>query len=130
MKPSNQLTRSAGLLTIALWAGAWGVLPANLHAAEQKEAQPKPVVAQRVFASPDEAAKALQAAAEAKDKAALREIFGAESDELSTGDQVQDANNAQGFATALAQRCQPVKEGKTESLLRWARTTGRWQYPW
>ena len=62
----------------------------------------KPVITQRLFASPDEAVKALQAATEAKDKAALREIFGPESDALLTGDEVQDANNAQRFATAMA----------------------------
>jgi hypothetical protein len=71
----------------------------GVHAAEPNEAPQKPVVAQRLFASPDEAIKALQAATEAKDKAALREIFGPEFHELSTGDEVQDANNAQKFAT-------------------------------
>jgi hypothetical protein len=117
MKLSKQLTHSAGLLTIALWAGAWGILPADLHAAEPKEAPQKPVVAQRLFASPDEAVKALQAAAEAKDNAALRDIFGTEFDELLTGDKVQDANNAQRFAAALAQGCQPVKEGEDKITL-------------
>jgi hypothetical protein len=112
MKPAKQLARSATLLTIALLTGAWGILSANLHAAEQKGAQQKPVVAQRLFASPDEAAKALQAAAEAKDKAALKEIFGPEAAELFTGDEVLDANNAQRFATALAQGCKPVKDGE------------------
>jgi hypothetical protein len=64
-----------------------------------------------LFASPDEAIKALQAAAEAKDKAALREIFGPEFHELSTGDEVQDANNAQRFATAMAQGCKACERG-------------------
>jgi hypothetical protein len=112
MKHLNQLTSFTSLLTSALLAGAWGILSADLRAAEPKEAQQKPVVAQRLFASPDAAAKALQAAAEAKDKAALREIFGPEFDHLITGDEVQDANNAQRFATLLAQGCQPVKEGE------------------
>jgi Protein of unknown function (DUF2950) len=112
MKLSNQLTRFAGLLTTVLLACAWGISPVGLYAAEQKDAQPKPAVTQRLFASPDEAAKALQAAAEAKDKAALREIFGPEFDHIITGDEVQDANNAQRFATLLAQGCQPVKEGE------------------
>ena len=111
MKLSNQLTRFASLLTIALLAGAWGILSADLHAAEPKEAQQKPVVAQRLFASPDEAVKALQAAAEAKDKAALREIFGPEFDELLTGDEVQDANNAQRFATAHGAGLQAGERG-------------------
>ncbi|MCX6912432.1 MAG: DUF2950 family protein [Verrucomicrobia bacterium] len=112
MKCSNQLTRCASLLTIALSAGAWNMVSWDLHGAEQKEATQKPVVAQRLFATPDEAAKALQAAAEANNRAALREIFGQEFDHLITGDEVQDANNAQRFATLLVQGCQPVKQGE------------------
>jgi hypothetical protein len=112
MKYLNRLTRFTSLLTPALLACAWGILSADLHGAEQKEAPQSPAVAQRLFASPDEAAKALQAAAEAKDTAALRAIFGPEFDQLITGDKVQDANNAQRFATLLAQGCQPAKEGE------------------
>ena len=93
MTHSNQLTRFTGLLTIPLLAGAWVILTADLHAAEPNEAPQKPAVAQRLFASPEDAVKALQAAAEAKDKAALREIFGPEFDKATTGDKVQDANN-------------------------------------
>jgi hypothetical protein len=117
MKLSNQLTRFTSLLAPALLAGAWGILPLDLPAAEQNEAQPKPVVAQRFFASSDEAVKALLAAAEAKDRAALREIFGPEADEILTGDKVQDANNAQRFAAVLAQGCKPVPEGEDKIIL-------------
>ena len=78
-----------------------------------------------MFPSPDEAAKALQAAAAAKNKAGLREIFGPVFDELITGDELQDAENAQKLATAPAQGCKPVKAGTTRSLLRLARTNGR-----
>jgi Protein of unknown function (DUF2950) len=112
MKLSNQMTRSITLSTIALLAGAWGILSADLHAAEPKEAPQQLAAAQRLFASPDEAAKALQAAAEAKDIAALRAIFGPEFDKVLTGDEVLDANNAQRFATLLGQGCHPVKDGE------------------
>jgi hypothetical protein len=117
MRISNQLTRFTTLLTPALLACAWSILPVDLLAAEQKEASQKPVVAQRLFASPDEAVKALLAAAEAKDKAALRELYGPEFDKLITGDKVQDANNAQRFAAVLAQGCTPVKEGEDKIIL-------------
>jgi len=117
MKHLNQLTRFTGPLTIALWASVWGIPFANLHGAEPNEAPQKPVVAQRLFASADEAVKALQAAAQANDKAALREIFGPEFDKVITGDKVQDANDAQKFATVLAQGCQPVKEGENKITL-------------
>jgi hypothetical protein len=117
MKLSHQLTRFAGLLTVALLAGSWDILPAEVHAAEQKEAQKNPELAQRLFASPDEAVKALRAAAEAKDKTALREVFGPEFDDLVTGDEVQDANNARSFATAIAQDCKLVNEGEDKVTL-------------
>jgi hypothetical protein len=116
MKLSDQLTRFAGLLTIALLTGAVGC-SANLPAGDQKEAQQKPAVAPRLFASPDEAVKALQVAVEAKDKAALREIYGSEVDELLTGDEVQDANNSKRFAALMAQGCTQVKEGEDKITL-------------
>src|SRR5208283_1089769 len=54
MKSSNQLQSYASLLTIPLWAGAWGILSPDLPAAEPKDTQPQPVVSQRLFASPEE----------------------------------------------------------------------------
>jgi len=115
MKLSNLSARFARISTLALWAGAWGVLSAQ------------PVAAQRSFASPDQAIKALQAAAEAKDKAALTEIFGPHYPELATGDEVQDANNAQRFATAMAQSCNPVKAGEDKITLEVG--TNNWPMP-
>ena len=85
------------------------------------------MVTQRLFDSPDEAIGALRAATEAKDTAVLREIFGPEFDELLTGDKVQDANNAQRFATALSQGCQPVKEGEDKITLEVG--TNNWPMP-
>src|ERR1039458_1034930 len=112
MKLSNQFARFAGLLTITLLASASGILSVDLYAADQK-----PVVAQRLFASPEDATKSLQAATAAKDNAALREIFGPEFRELLTGDEVQGANNAQRFAAAMAQSCKPVNEGQDKVTL-------------
>src|ERR1017187_7195998 len=122
MKLSNQLTRFASLLTIALLAGAGGTLSVDLYAADRK-----PVVAQRLFASPDEAIKALQAATEAKGNAALCEIFGPEFKELLTGDEVQDANNAQRFAAVVAQGCKPVNEGENKITIEVG--TNNWPMP-
>jgi len=125
MKLSNRFTCFSGLLTIALLVAAFGILPADLYAVEPNEAQS--AVAERSFASPDEAIKALQAATEAKDKAALREIFGPEVHELLTGDEVQDANNAQRFAAALAQGCSPVQDGEDKITLEVG--TNNWPMP-
>ena len=110
-------------MTVALW----GILSADLQAAEPKEAPPKSVVAQRMFASPEEAVKALRAAAETKDKPALSEIFGPLFQELITGDEVQDANHAQRFATALAQGCKSVKVGEDKITLEVG--TNSWPMP-
>jgi hypothetical protein len=127
MKILNPLTRFLRFLTIALLVSVWSVLPANLYATEQKEAQQKPGVAQRLFASPDEAVKVLQAATEAKDKAALYEIFGTEFRELLTGDEVQDTNNAKKFATVIAQGYKLVKEGEDKITIEVG--TNSWPMP-
>jgi hypothetical protein len=127
MKFTNHLTRCANLSIIALWAGAWSIVPASLHAADPKEPAQKPAVAQQCFASPDEAIKALQTAAECKDSAGLCALFGPEFHELSTGDKVQDANNAKRFAAALAQSCHPVKEGENKITLELG--TNDWPMP-
>ena len=98
--------------TIALLASAWGVLDLQ---------------AQRMFATPDDAVKALQTATEAKDKAALLEIFGPQYQELSTGDKMQDANNAQHFAAVMAEGCNQVKEGEDKITLEVG--TNSWPMP-
>ena len=99
------------IFTIALLACVWGILPVILHAQQSNGTQQQSVLVQQLFASPDEAVKALQAATEAKDKEALRGIFGPQIKELLTGDVVQDANNAQKFANIMAQGYTLVKEG-------------------
>ena len=109
MKFSNLLTRFSCLLNLALLTGACGILPTVLSAAEPDSTTP--VISEQLFASPDEAVKALKMATEAKDQAALQKIFGPEFQELRTGDKVQDANNAQRFAAEMAQSCNQVKEG-------------------
>jgi hypothetical protein len=127
MKLSNLLPRISELSTIVVSAGALGLLTAALHAAEPNEAAQKPAITQRTFASPDEAIKALQSAVEAKDQGALSEIFGPGLHELVTGDKVQDANNAQRFATAMSQGCNPVKEGEDKITLEVG--TNNWPMP-
>jgi hypothetical protein len=115
------------LLTFAILTVASGVLPAKLQAAESDVTPAQPAITEQLFASPDVAIKALQAAAEAKDQAALLSIFGPEFSELSTGDKVQDGNNAQRFAVAMAQSCNQVKEGDDRITLEVG--TNNWPYP-
>jgi len=122
MRDSIPANRFASFLTMTLLAAAASVSFANLHAAE-----PNLAAAQRLFDSPDDAVKALRAATEAKDKSALQGIFGAEVQELLTGDEVQDANNAQRFAAVLAQGCVQVKEGEDKIILEAG--TNNWPMP-
>ena len=108
----NNITCFYRFSIIALLAGTWNTFPDDLTTAQPNETHKNQVVAQRLFTSPDEAAKALQAATEAKDKIVLSEIFGPEVKELLTGDEAQDANNARRFAAVLAQGYTLVKEGE------------------
>jgi hypothetical protein len=127
MKFSNLLTRFSSLLNIALLAVASGILPAKLQAAEPVATPAQPAITEQLFASPEEAVKALQAAAEAKDQAALQTLFGPEFSELLTGDRVQDANNAQRFAAAMSQSCIQVKDGEDKITLEVG--TNNWPMP-
>jgi hypothetical protein len=99
------------IFIIALLACAWGILSVNLYAQESNETQQQPLITEQLFASPDEAVKALQVATSTKDKAALNQIFGPQVKELLTGDEVQDAKNAQKFATVMAEGYTLVKDG-------------------
>ena len=119
MKITNALKRNSSLLNIALLAMGLGILPAKLQA--------EPAIKEQLFASPDAAVKALQAAAEGKDKMAFQVIFGPEFSERLTGDKVQDANNAQRFAAAMAQGCNQLKESADKITLEVG--TNNWPYP-
>jgi hypothetical protein len=127
MKISNPFTRFANLSTIALSAGALVILPSVLHAAGPSDTPQKSAVAQRLFASPDEAVKALQTASTAKDQAALAEIFGPDYHELLTGDKVLDANHEEKFAAAMSQGCTPVTEG--DDKITFEIGTNNWPMP-
>jgi hypothetical protein len=127
MKFSNLLTRFSSLMTCVLLAGAGGALPASLYAAETEATAANSVIAEQQFTSPEEAIKALRTATEAKDQEALRRIFGPEYDALKVGDKVQDANNAQRFATAMAQSCNQIKAGDGQITLEVG--TNNWPMP-
>jgi hypothetical protein len=88
---------------------ASSTLPAEVTAAVADPAlPPSPAAGQNVYASPAEATKALLAAAQAKDQAALHDIFGPGVDELLSGDAIQDAVERANFSKELAEFCNPV----------------------
>jgi len=119
MKRSMRRTRFPGL-SILLLASLIGC------ASEQQGAQRSETPPQ-TFASPEEAVKALQAAVQSPDPAAMRELFGSEIRELMTGDKVQDANNRKRFAELIAQGCQMAKEGEDRITLEVG--PGAWPMP-
>ena len=122
MKISNRSTHLAGLLAASLLAGIAG---ATRLAAD--EAPLKPASGQRVFDSPDDAVKALQAAAESKDQGDMKQLFGPEFRELITGDEALDAKHRRAFAAHMAQGVQQVKEGEDKITLEVG--TNNWPMP-
>ena len=113
----NQFTCFFRFLTIAFLVGGWSIFPVTLHAQQSNETQQQPLVTQQLFVSPDEAVKALQVATETKDNTALNQIFGPQVKELLTGDEVQDAKNAQKFATVMAKGYKLVKDGEDKMTI-------------
>ncbi|HTR40670.1 MAG TPA: DUF2950 family protein [Pseudomonadales bacterium] len=69
---------------------------------------------QQMFASPEDAVKALRAAVVADDRATLGQIFGPQFQSVQTGDKVQDAKNTRHFANAMAVSCNLDKQSDTE----------------
>jgi Protein of unknown function (DUF2950) len=72
---------------------------------------------QTLFATPDDAVKALISAAEAKDQAAMMAIFGPEREKLLTGDPVADSNALEHFAGNLHKAAQLEKAGEGKFTL-------------
>ena len=111
MKISHPFTLFTRCCTLALVAGACGLAPSNLRAQSPKQSNPQPIITEQMFDSPGEAINAMRSAVEAKDKSALRKIFGSEFDSMLTGDTVQDSNNADRLAAAMAKGCNQAWEG-------------------
>jgi hypothetical protein len=77
----------------------------------------EPGKGQRTFSSPDEARQALITAVQAKDHAALKEIFGPLTAELEPGDPVEQAAEFDRFAKTLAEGAELAKEGDAREVL-------------
>ncbi len=112
MKNLNRFQFLSSRLTALFVVTVCVFLAPQLRAGEQPAA-----AAQRRFATPEEATKALLEAARAKDKAALHEIFGPGIHDVLTGDEVQDAANFESFTKAMGQLCSPVHEGDDKIIL-------------
>ena len=82
---------------------------------------------QTLFASADDAMTALVNAAKAKDHAAMAGIFGADYNQLLSGDPIQDNNEVESFAAAAEHSAKLVKAGDARVTL----TVGEnnWAFP-
>lgn len=80
---------------------------------------------QTTFATPQEAVQALSEAIKAKDRDKLRPLFGASIKEILTGDSVQDANDFEDFAKAVAEKTEVEKKGDSKAIL----FVGKDKYP-
>jgi hypothetical protein len=112
------LAALAAALALALPAGALAQAAAESKPAKPAAAAPKKSAAQRTFATPEEAAKALVGAVKAGDANALLEIAGPQSKSwIFSGDKVKDAEDWKRFAAAYEEKNAIVKEGDAKAVL-------------
>lgn len=117
------------LLLIAV-AGLLATQPGRgLFAAttDTKNSPASPADKAQLFASPDEAVKALQAAVNADDTKALGVLFGPGVKQIISGDQVQDAKELAAFAKIMKESCDLSKEGDSKIVLNLG--TENWPFP-
>ena len=127
MRISLQLRYLSQFSSVALWSSILGLVPVGLLETRAESTSAQAAITEQLFQTSDEAVQALRSAAAAKDLTALNKIFGTEFSELLTGDKVQDANNAQTFATMMAQGCSPVNERDDKITLEIG--TNNWPMP-
>jgi hypothetical protein len=115
----------AAALALALPAGALAQASGEAKAAKPAAAAPK-AAAQRTFASPEEAAKALVDAVKAADPKAILAVAGPKSREwLFTGDNVSDREEWKRFAAAYDEKNAVKREGDAKAIL----LVGKDDYP-
>jgi Protein of unknown function (DUF2950) len=108
----------AAALSLALPAGALAQAAAESKPAKPAAAATKKSAAQRTFATPGEAAKALVAAVKAADAKALLEVVGPQSKSwLFTGDAASDKADWQRFAAAYDKKSTIKAEGDAKAIL-------------
>jgi hypothetical protein len=117
MNPVFRLLAPALLLGAALVNPACSVAPAAAPTDAPTTVQAAAPAAQRQFATPSDAVKALLIATQPHDKDALRAIFGPDSQDLVSGDKVEDANAYDAFAKALGQFCRLSYQGDDKVIL-------------
>lgn len=104
------LAAIAFFIPVTLQADEWSGVPSQPSQLGGAPSASGTDAGQQRFASPEDAVKALRAAVEADDQAALTRLFGPDLPSLRTGDPVQDAKNAHHFAEAMKQQCHLEKQ--------------------
>jgi hypothetical protein len=117
IRTNSPIAALVATLALALPAGALAQAAAEPKPAKPAAA-PKKSAAQRTFATPEEAAKALVGAVKAGDPKALIEIVGPQSQSwIFSGDKVRDAEDWKRFAAAYEEKNAIVKEGDAKAVL-------------
>jgi hypothetical protein len=98
-------------LALALLLSIAGAALAAQHPAQTTP--PK----QALFSTPEDAVKALAAAAEAKNQGAMMAIFGPEREKLLSGDPVEDSSSLEHFAATLRKSSELEKAGDNKFTL-------------
>jgi DUF2950 family protein len=96
---SNFIFRALASITLVLVLGLFVAVP-NTRAQASSPS---------TFSSADDALQFLVSAAKGKDRAALAKVFGSDYDKLLTGDEVEDNNDLDAFASAVAESAQLKK---------------------
>jgi hypothetical protein len=126
IRTNPAITALAAAIALALPAGALAQAAAESKPAKPAASAPAKSAAQRSFASPEEAAKALHDAVKAADVKALVDIVGPQSRSwLFTGDKVSDAAEWKRFAAAYDEKHAIAKEGDAKAVL----NVGKDDYP-
>src|SRR5262245_37516496 len=73
--------------------------------------------APQTYNSPEDALKDLVAVAQAKDRAGLRRIFGADFSRLASGDQIQETAELNSFASRVSEKSELLKEGNSATVV-------------
>ena len=114
----------AGLVAIAAGPSVYAASAGKKDAAVSPDA---PAAVAKRFASPEEAVKALKAAAEADDLVALKEIFGPDTKEIISGDKVQDDSEIASFTKIIKESCELSKQGDDRIILNLG--ADNWPFP-
>ena len=109
------------ILLIAV-AGLAVAVPGRSVSAASKEKQTEDAAAKpdnkpHLYATPEDAVKALQAAVEAEDLKALGDIFGSDITQIISGDKVQDASELEAFTKIMKESCTLSKQGDGKAVL-------------